>query len=281
MTLPKIAPRARDAHKGDFGRILLVGGSRGMAGSIALSSMAALRSGAGLVTAAVPDVCLETVASWEPCLMTTPLANDPRGCFATDAAEQLTKPLQKCDAAACGPGLNTGVGSIAIVNRLLECTTLPRVFDADALNVLSALKGWDRGPLGPLVLTPHPGELQRLTGVSAKSRDEQVQAARQLAARTQAVIVVKGGPTVVTDGMQMWTSETGNPGMATAGCGDVLTGITAALLGQGWFPWDAARLAVHVHGLAGDLAAEELGEIGMTARDLLNALPYAFQQLVG
>lgn len=280
---------ARDpaAHKGNFGRVLMVGGSRGMSGSIAMSAIASLRTGAGLVTVAVPDCCLETVAGFHPGLMTLPLADDGTGRLAEDGVIGLAPMLPSASAIGCGPGMTVGVGSVRVVDRLLSLRTVPRVLDADALNVM-AMIGWSQDTAqqgagqeaGPLVLTPHPGELARLTGVAASDRTGQIEAAKQLAAATGAVIVVKGGPTVVVAGAGEWINETGNPGMATAGSGDVLTGVITGLLAQGLAPWDAARLGVWVHGLAGDLATVQRGQLGLVATDIIESLPEAIARVV-
>ena len=277
-----LAARASDAHKGTFGRVLLVGGSRGMSGSISLSSIAALHCGSGLVTAAVPDRCLESVAACHPALMTVALADDPRGRFSLDAWEQLAPRLSGVDAIGCGPGITTEAGSLRLVEQIVQVDRLPRVLDADALNCLAIL-AWPQtvarshAPIS-LVLTPHPGELQRLTGVSPSQRSLQLDAAQALADRAGAVIVVKGGPTVVIgprnqESPSRWTNANGNPGMATAGSGDVLTGVIASLLGQGLSSWDAARLGVWIHGQAGDLASQRQGEFGMTAKEIVHELP--------
>jgi len=303
MTTPspplRLPPRAKDAHKGHFGRALLVGGSRGMAGSISLSSMAALRMGSGLVTAAVPDRCLETVASFHPGVMTIPLPDDSAGRFAPAAAAELKPRIGAADVVGCGPGMTTDPGSVRIVECLLQQRQLPRVFDADAINVLSEM-GWpDSAPAGsaeaqgesaqrasaadgadPLVLTPHPGELARLVAVSPGDRSGQIDAAADWSAETGAVVVLKGGPTVVVSAQTRWTNTTGNPGIATAGSGDVLTGMITSLLGQGLSPWDAAVLGVWIHGRAGDLAAERLGQSAMVAVDLLDALPEVTRELI-
>lgn len=285
-------PRRPDTHKGDMGRVLLVGGSRGMAGSIALSSIAALRTGSGLVSTAVPDRCLETVAAFHPGIMTIPITETSSGQF--DIAAQL--PRQKFDAIGCGPGMRTGPGSVRIVESLLQQTTLPRVMDADAINIISEHKFLDRPALphdqplprdqSTLILTPHPGELVRLTGMPATDRDAQIDAAKSLAQRHRLTIVVKGGPTVVVgpaDGNEKprcYVNTTGNPGMATAGSGDVLTGIITSLAGQGLSTWDAARLGVFLHGLAGDLAATQYSQPGMTCWELLDYLPAAIKSLL-
>lgn len=284
--------RASDAHKGTFGRCLLVGGSRGMAGAVSLSSLAALHTGAGLVTAAIPDRILETVASFHPAIMTVGMPDDHAGRFSIGAAHRVADLRRRlpADAIGVGPGMTTEAGSIEVVESLWTTRGCPRIIDADALNVVAAsgliqqrrqtIKSNDRVP--PLVLTPHPGELQRLTGVSSGDRDHQVLAAQQLAMELDAIIVVKGGPTVVVDANQTWTNTTGNPGMATAGSGDVLTGVLTALIAQR-LPddrerslWDRVRFGVWLHGQAGDLAAQRFGQAGMTSLDILNSLPSAW-----
>ena len=272
--LPNISRRSADAHKGDFGRVLLIGGSRGMAGSISLSAIAALRSGSGLVSVAVPDVCLETVAGFEPALMTIPLPCDASGRFAIEAAAEMATFAKQADAIAVGPGMRTTTGSIALVHRLVCEISMPMVLDADALTILS---GFDRSTLPrpadiSRVLTPHPGEWERICGVSASDRGGQVEAARTYCEDLRCIVVLKGGPTVVIGPGRTWVNTTGNPGMATAGSGDVLTGIVASLLSQGFNTWDAARLAVHHHGLAGDAAAHRRGQAAMISSDLLDHL---------
>ncbi len=278
----RLPTRKASAHKGNFGRAMLLGGSRGMSGSIALSAIASLRVGAGLVTAVIPDRCLETVASFHPGIMTVPLSDDLQGRFALDAAVALGSILPAASAIGCGPGMTTCPGSIRIVERLLHWKR-PCVLDADAINVLSLLEGtvWkqqvaDRAKSTPLILTPHPGELARLTGVAARDRETQISTATKLCDDHGFFMVVKGGPTVVVgpEGAS-WQNSTGNPGMATAGSGDVLTGVITALLSQGLPAWDAARLAVWVHGLAGDLAEQQHGQAGMTAVEICGGLPQA------
>ncbi|KAA5544438.1 NAD(P)H-hydrate dehydratase [Roseiconus nitratireducens] len=286
--------RQSDSHKGDFGRVVLIGGSRGMAGSISLSSMAALHTGSGLVTAVVPDRCLETVAGFHPGIMTLPLPATPAGEFAQttggvpDMIESVVASnatVAKADAIGCGPGMGTGAGSVRIVRWLLEQTDRCRVFDADAINIIAQHRFLDRPPLprrqASVVLTPHPGELARLTGVSPSDRPGQIEAAETLVRRHAFTIVLKGGPTEVLGPVdpseeagtcQRHTNTTGNPGMATAGSGDVLTGMMTSLLGQGLGPWDAARLAVYVHGLAGDLAAKAHSQPAMTCVELLGRI---------
>lgn len=274
LLLPRRSP---DSHKGDYGRLLLIGGSRGMSGSIALSAMAALRAGSGLVSALVPDCCLETVAGFDPCVMTIAAPATPKGQFAIDAYQAADDFVSKSDAVAIGPGMGTGPGSIRLVRRLAMDATVPRVFDADSLNIIG--RTTDMCLRGPAVLTPHPGEMQRLSGVSAKDRAGQIEAACEYAKSTQSVVLLKGSQTLVTDGQSRWCNSTGNPGMASGGSGDCLTGIIASLLGQKYSPWDAARLGAYIHGLAGDLAAETIGQAGIVATDLVKYLPFAIQRV--
>jgi NAD(P)H-hydrate epimerase len=251
-----------------------------MSGSISMSAISALRTGAGLVTAAVPDRCLETVAGYHPAVMTMPLADDGSGTFSLDAITDLAPILSSVDAIGCGPGMTTAAGSIRLVDRILRANRVPRVLDADAINVLPSLS-WREIDKGTLVLTPHPGEFARLSGVSASDRSAQIDAAAALADDLDVVIVLKGGPTVVISRDQRWTNDTGNAGMATAGSGDVLTGVITSLLGQGLSGWDAARLGVWVHGRAGDEAAQQLGQPGMTAPDISAAIPHVMESLTG
>ena len=287
--LPVLPPRERDSHKGDYGRILVIGGSVGMAGAIGLAGMAALRSGAGLVKLAVPASCLPTVASFEPSYMTVPLAEDSRGRLSGAAREQIGELVAEATSVAIGPGLGQSDALVDLVEWLFQTFPRPLVVDADALNALAKGNRF-RGHVaqrvaagaGPRVLTPHPGEFRRLWGGAADSREDQQLQAFALAKQTETVIVLKGSRTFVTDGRLAYVNRTGNPGMATGGSGDVLTGITATLLAQ-QFEWrggkalGAACLATYWHGLAGDQAAAELGEVSLIASDLLRFLPAAIR----
>ncbi len=276
--LPKISPRNPASHKGDFGRVLLIGGSRGMSGAIALAGMAATRSGAGLVTLAVPDACLETVACFDPCYMTMPIACDAEGRLAASAKSALLELTTSFTSVGLGPGLSRSTGLTQLVSEIYKRVTCPMVVDADALNALAERPAGLANPGGPRILTPHPGEFRRLVGTDL-SLDESHDRARRLAEEFGVIVVLKGHQSLVTDGSQSYQNETGNPGMATGGAGDVLTGVIAALLGQGFTPLDAARLGVHVHGLAGDLACDDLGEVSLVASDILEYLPESFQEL--
>jgi NAD(P)H-hydrate epimerase len=274
--LPHLPPRNADAHKGDFGVALVIGGSRGMSGAAALAGMSALSGGAGLVRVAVPDVCLETVAGFEPCYTTIPLPCDAAGRLNKNALPVLLEQSHQATAVALGPGLNRSAEMDDLVAALYREIDRPMVVDADALNALSSQPDIFRSPPGgPRVLTPHPGEFARITGKKLEG-SEREEAAVELAANSGTVVLLKGHQTLVTDGRRRAYNTTGNPGMATGGSGDVLTGLLAALLCQKLAPYDAARLAAHLHGLSGDLAAKERGEISLVARDLVDFLPKAF-----
>ncbi len=276
--LPRLPDRAVDAHKGHFGLALLVGGSRGMAGAMGLAGLAALRGGAGLVRLAVPEVCLDTVAGFEPSYMTSPLPSDPAGRIAFRARRPIVELAEAATVVACGPGMGRSLGLDALVSSLYADLPQPMVVDADGLNALAARPEILPQPGGPRILTPHPGELVRLLGTDRVPPKRREAEAVKLAARLGAVVVLKGHKTCVTDGKRRAINTTGNPGMATGGSGDVLTGLIAALACQGLSPFDAARLGVYLHGLAGDLAAAELGQQSLIASDLVRFLPQAFKQ---
>lgn len=282
LPLPALAMRDADSHKGDFGRTLLIGGSRGMAGAIGLAGMAALRSGAGLVQLAVPEPCLDVVAGYEPSYMTAALPADAAGRFDWNdrAQASLAELASAATAIACGPGLGRSDGGVALVHWLQANVSQPVVFDADALNALAARPEGLLAAAGPRILTPHPGEFSRLTGGAVpRDDDARLEQARDAASRWGAIVVLKGHRTVITDGVRWAVNQTGNPGMATGGTGDVLTGVIVALVSQGLSPLDAAHLGVHVHGLAGDLAVVERSQIGLIARDLVEHLPAAWRHV--
>ncbi len=276
--IPRLPPRPADANKGNFGRVLVVAGSRGMSGAAVLCGSAALRGGAGLVHVATAAGVQPVIAAGNPCYMTDPLPEDADGRVGASAADRLVALAGANTVAAVGPGLGRSAALPDLLLTVLAKTTLPLVLDADALNALAGRTADLRLHHGPVVVTPHPGEFARLLGtdVPTVQADRQGLAAR-FAAAHGAVVVLKGNGTVVTDGRRLAVNTTGNPGMATGGTGDVLAGLLAALLGAGLEPFAAARLAVHVHGLAGDLARDDLGETSLVASDLLDYLPPAFR----
>jgi ADP-dependent NAD(P)H-hydrate dehydratase len=285
--LPRLQTRERTSHKGDYGRALLVGGSRGMTGAIALAGMAALRGGAGLVTLAVPRTVQDVVANFHPAVMTIGMADDGDR-FSAASVDELLSAAQKATAIALGPGLGHSAELAQVVERLYREATQPMIVDADGLNAVAERPDALANPGGPRILTPHPAEFARLFGGELKASDvavdeqDRVHFAGELARRDPAgrtVVVLKGHRTVVSDGQRHAINTTGNPGMATGGTGDVLTGLITALLCQKLEPWDAARLGTYLHGKAGDLAAHELGEVSLIATDLIDFLPMAFQTL--
>lgn len=282
-SLPKLPPRESDSHKGDYGRVLVIGGSLGMAGAPALAGMAALRSGAGLVTLAVPRSIQSTVAGFEPSYMTLGFGGAGDDHHLLESKSGIFASAKKMTAVALGPGLGTDTSTKQLVGEFYQTLAMPLVVDADALNALAESPLRLENPGGVRILTPHPGEMQRLIGEQVeRETDQRCGQAARLCARDssgQTIVVLKGHRTVVTDGQQFSVNATGNPGMATGGTGDCLTGIITALVAQGLSPFDAARLGVHVHGLAGDLAADELGQVSLIASDLVRFLPKVFQSM--
>jgi NAD(P)H-hydrate epimerase len=277
--LPRLAPRSPDSNKGDFGRVLVVAGSRGMTGAAILCGRAALRGGAGLVKVAVPRDVLAIVAAGDPCYMTVPLIQDVEGRLDFTALADIFALEQTQDSLAVGPGLGRSTELSRMIPELIGKATKPIVLDADGLNAFAGQPEKLHTAGVPLIVTPHPGELGRLIGVDAAAvQANRADLAGKFARDHRIIVVLKGHGTIVTDGKRLFQNTTGNPGMATGGTGDVLTGLIAALLGQGLEPFAAAQLGVYLHGRAGDLARDALGEIGMIATDLLDFLPRAIRQ---
>lgn len=275
--------RQRDAHKGTFGHVVVAGGSTGYSGAVVLAARAAVRGGAGLVTAAVPEHLVQVVDAGSIESMTLGLPKEGKGwsCVAVEPLLQTIVERASRGALALGPGLGLSDGARVLARQVVTRSAAPVVLDADGI---SAFAGDAKALLArdsDLVITPHPGELARLLGVSASAVVEsRWEHARQAARETGAVVVLKGRQTLIADpALGTWVNPTGNPGMASGGSGDVLTGVIAALLAQGLDPPSAARLGVYAHGLSGDLAAERWGEISMAACDLVDELGAAFQTL--
>jgi NAD(P)H-hydrate epimerase len=252
-----------------------------MSGAAALAGRAALRAGAGLVRVATPKSILPIVASIEPSFTTIPLAEDNTGRIAASAANTILNIISDNDCIAFGPGLGITQGVSSVLQRLLEQKGLRLVIDADGLNNLSKINDWPNQSKANIILTPHPGEMKRLwTGLfrTPLPADRKTQAI-QMANKTGTTVVLKGKGTVVSDGEKLFVNKTGNPGMATGGTGDVLTGIITALAGQGLSNFDAAVLGVYVHGLAGDIAAKKFGQISLIATDVIDSLGEAFKKI--
>jgi NAD(P)H-hydrate epimerase len=275
-----VEPRAPESHKGDFGRVTIVAGSRGKTGAAYLAGIGALRSGAGLVTIATPASCLPIVASMAPEFMTEPLAESEQGTVVTEAVEAILA-LQQ-DVISCGPGLGRGPAVAEFVRLLVDRATVPLVLDADALTVLaddpSVLMGKEEREI---IITPHPGEMARLTGASIEEvQTSRLQIASEFASSRRLYVVLKGHRTIVaTPDGHVFINPTGNPGMASGGTGDVLAGMIAAWLAQLLDAEAACRLAVFLHGAAGDLAAMHEGEVSTTASDLAACLGEALRRL--
>jgi NAD(P)H-hydrate epimerase len=278
---PRLPPRQPDGHKGTYGRVLVVAGGRGMTGAAVLCGSGALRGGAGLVQVACPYDIQPVVAAGNPCYLTAGLTHRADGTFNEAGVEELTRLAEPADVLAVGPGLGHREDVGFLVRGLLVAVpNKPVVLDADGLNVLAPLKDGPPERPGPLVLTPHPGEFARLLGIpTAQVQADREGLAAEFGRRHKLVLLLKGHRTVVTDGQRVYRNDTGNPGMATGGSGDVLTGLVAALIGQGLSPFEAAALGAWAHGRAGDLAAGELSQVALTAADLLDYLPRVFLEL--
>jgi NAD(P)H-hydrate epimerase len=277
-----IEPRAADSHKGDYGRVTVVAGSRGKTGAALLSAMGALKSGAGLVTVATPRCCLPIVASMAPEFMTEPLNEGADGLLAADAVDQVL--ALHHDVLACGPGLGRSPAVAEFVRGILDRASVPVVLDADAITVLADDPGRLMGrEEREVIITPHPGEMARLIGVSVEEvQANRIQVAADFASTHRIYVVLKGHRTLIaTPEGHVFINPTGNPGMATGGTGDILTGMIAAWLAQLLDAEAACRLAVFLHGAAGDLAEGVEGQVGMTAMDLIAQLPQALTILSG
>ncbi|MCP4593477.1 MAG: NAD(P)H-hydrate dehydratase [bacterium] len=274
--IPSLPQRAHDVHKGEVGRIMIVGGRLneiGMIGAPALAANAALRTGAGLAQIVTTPAAQSAVARLSPC--STSRRFSPEGPPLSAIALEF-----EADVVAVGPGLDPSIDADAIL-ELLNDYSGSIVLDADALNTIAAAGRWEASWPEQVILTPHPGELRRLVkglGITTDVENRE-QAASDVALHTKAAVVLKGSGTVVSDGERMYVNHTGNSGMATGGAGDVLTGVIAGLLGQQMSRIDAAVLGVYLHGLAGDIGAEDLGQLSLIAWDLLDFLPEAILEL--
>lgn len=269
LVLSLLPDRNPWGHKGNFGKILLLCGSRGYTGAAFFAAMGALRSGAGLVFLGVPESIygIEAVKLNEPVIFPLP---DAGGRLSADAVPEILTRLPQMDAVLVGPGLGQSEGTLAVVRAVLEKAECPVVVDADGINVLSAHRDLLRGRKSPTILTPHDGEFARLGGVIGEDR---MAAAAALAEELGCTVLLKGHETCITDGTDGYLNPTGNPGMAVGGSGDVLAGVITALLGAGLPPLEAAACGAWLHGAAGDRCAAELGQYGMLPTDMLSALP--------
>ena len=269
QVLALLPDRKPEAHKGDFGKILLLCGCRGYTGAAALAAMGCLRSGAGLVYLAVPECIYDIMAIkvTEPVVFPMPSKD---GTYAVEAVEDLKTLLPKMDAVLIGPGLGQSEGTLAVLTEVMTNFNGPVVVDADGLNLLAMHKDLLRRREASTVLTPHEGEFARL---APKLNAARMERAEMFARDHKCILVLKGHKTLITDSKTCYINVTGNPGMAVGGSGDVLAGIIVGLIGQGIDPIDAAAAAAWLHGAAGDLSAERLGQYSMLPTDLLEDLP--------
>lgn len=280
---PLLHRRDRQAHKGQFGHCLIVAGSSGKTGAAALSTNSAVRAGSGLVTLAVAESIHSILEIKTTEAMTFPLPDAGRGHLSHSAFPAIKKLLAGKDAVAIGPGLGSRPGAYALVQILVETIELPLVIDADGLNALAEdITVLKRKKSKQVILTPHPGEMSRLLGTSIQDVEAaRISVAQEFACNYNVFLILKGARTIiVSPAGTAAINGSGNPGMATGGMGDVLTGIIVSLLGQGYAAWDACRLGVFLHGFAADMVAEEKGEIGINASDVLEKLPYAYNKLL-
>ncbi len=272
-TIARLLPRReRETHKGDYGKILLLCGSRGFTGAAALAARGALRTGAGLVYLAVPEsiYAIEAVKLTEPVVLSLP---DRDGMLCEGAIEKIAELLPKMDAVLFGSGSGVSPGTDQVLEFLLKNAGCPLILDADGITLAARHKDILRDRLAPTILTPHDGEFARLEPIRAERIEQTMAMARELGV----VLLRKGHRTLITDGLACWENQTGNPGMATGGSGDVLAGVILSLLGQGLAPLEAAAAGAWLHGAAGDRCAEKLGEYGMLPGDLVEELPRLLQ----
>ena len=266
-----LPPRKEDGHKGDFGKLLVLGGSVGYTGAPYLAASAAVHSGCGLVYLGVPEKIYPIIAAGAGSEIVFPLPCDEAGRLCMAALPAITNRLPEMDAVLLGPGLGRSEELTRLVQAVLLRCRAPLVLDADGINAVAGHIDVLRGCACPGVLTPHDGEFLRLGG--DPKADDRTREAMRLASRSHAVVLLKGSRTVITDGLNVYVNHTGNPGLATGGSGDVLAGMLVSLLGQHIMPLEAAAAAAWLHGSAADLAAQELGEYGMVPEDLLLRIP--------
>ncbi len=272
--------RKKDSHKGTYGHLFVIGGSPGLTGAVCLTSIAALRTGCGMVTAGVPESLNDIFEIKLTEVMTKPLSQTGRRTIGALAVEQCFEFIEKIDGLVVGPGISTDAGTEMFFAGLMPEILKPAVLDADGLKLLAGNLKILENPDKKFILTPHPGEMSYLTGLSIpeiqKNREK---IASEFAKKYKVVLVLKGYRTIVSDGNNIYINRTGNPGMATAGSGDVLAGIIGSLVVQGFSLWESATMGVYLHGLAGDLAAKKVGEYSLIAGDIVEFLPQAIKKL--
>jgi len=277
--LPKLSRRRTDAHKGDFGHVFLLAGSRGMVGAGCLAAWGALRGGAGLVTVGCPESSYPIFAAKLTEAMGIPLPETPGGGLSRQGLDRIVEFAYKCKVVALGPGLGRDPETAELVRELASRLDHVLILDADAIDAFAGRADRFVERKGPTLITPHAGEMGKLIGSSAAQvQEDRERSAQEFARRFEVfAVLLKGAGTIVTDGNRLFENRTGNPGMATGGSGDVLTGVVAALVAQRLDHFEAGCLGAYLHGLAGDMAARKYGQISMTAGDIVSCLPGAFE----
>lgn len=280
MRLPtRLLRRRPESNKGDFGRIFILAGSAGFSGAAVLCSLGAMRSGAGLVTLGIPKSINSAVIKIKPLeVMTLPLPENSSGALSLKAYKKIKEFIKKTDIVIVGPGLSREKSTQSLIRKLAQEIKKPLIIDADGLNALAGKTGLL--PAGS-ILTPHPGEMARLLKIDSKKLEKnREKIAKEFSRKHRVILVLKGHQTIVSDySGNFYINQTGNPGMATAGSGDVLTGMIGAFLGQGLGAFEAAKYAVYLHGLAGDMAAKEKTQISLIASDIIDKIPNAIKKL--
>lgn len=272
--------RDRQGYKSQYGKVAIVGSSPGMAGSVCMAARAAFRVGAGLVYVIVPKSLAKIIQVKLTEAIVIAIEDDKKGFFIPAYAKIAIEAIQECDSVAIGPGMGRSSGLSAWLASVLDQCKLPTVLDADALYALAEDQDQLQEAVQGAVITPHEQEMSRLSGYSlSEIRSNRIGVAVEMANRFKVQVLLKGAETVITDGTDYYLNRTGNPGMATAGSGDVLTGMLAGLLGYGYKPITAVRLAAYIHGLAGDFAMEDKGEDGLIAGDLIEQISYVVKEL--
>ncbi len=282
-----IPSRPEDAYKSSMGHVLIIAGSRGLSGAAVLASQACIRTGAGLVTLCIPECLHDIMAIKLTEIMTLPCDQTSQGTLSVNAYKTIMDFIntRKINVLALGPGLSTHTDTVQLVKKIISSTDLACVLDADGINAFKS-DGSHRvkefvSTKAKILITPHPGELARLVGMQPQQiLQDRVASVRDFASRNNVMCILKGHQTLISDGEQVFANTTGNPGMATAGSGDVLTGILAGLIAQGAGLSESARLGVYMHGLAGDLARDLTGEMGLVATDIVLSIPMALQKLI-
>ncbi len=278
-----IKPRKTDSHKGTYGNVFIIAGSKGMAGAGMLSSEAALRGGAGIVKLGVLESLLDVVSGKVPEIITKGFKEDDEGCLSMEAIDEVNEEYKKASVILIGPGLGVGEGASHVLFSLINNSLIPLVVDADGLNILANKPSALLESKGDIVITPHPGEMARLMGISVKDvQSDRLGIAEKFAKLFRVVVVLKGYRSIIaTPWGETWINPTGNPGMATAGSGDVLAGIIAAFIAQGFKAHLGAICGAYIHGCSGDKGAEEMGQWGMAATDIIRFIPHTIKEIGG